>query len=288
MARPTKPQQPESAQLTPEQMERGIARLSKRIADLEAFDPDLISERWHPDVKALEVSIEETLDAVFGHNTIERRRYGPAASLDDGPLMMGGMGPPVDFQSFLREGRASAMALLRQAIKGLGEQLDENAPGLSSQATLAPVERNNKVFIVHGRHAGPKETVARFLDKLGLVPIILHEQPNEGRTVIEKIEAFGGVGFAIVLLTPDDYGALVGEEAQPRARQNVVLELGYFLGKLGRKKVSTLAVGPMEVPSDWRGVIDEPFDDLGRWKMTLAREMRAAGYAIDMNIVVDL
>ena len=109
---------------------------------------------------------------------------------------------------------------------------------------------------MHGREEEPREAVARFLERLGFQPIILHEQANQGRTVIEKVEDNSDVGFAVIILTPDDMGNLKGEEPQPRARQNVLLELGYFIGKLTRKRVCTLKVGELEIPSDWRGVVD--------------------------------
>lgn len=120
-------------------------------------------------------------------------------------------------------------------LEGLATELDDGQPELDPDvapgAVVHPVSLR-KVFIVHGHDTEAKETVARFLQRLGLEPIILHEQANEGRTVIEKIEIFSDVGFAVVLLTPDDLGA---EKADPvklkaRARQNVVLELGYFSG----------------------------------------------------------
>lgn len=104
--------------------------------------------------------------------------------------------------------------------------------------------------------------------------------------MIEKVEAHSDVGFAIVLLTPDDEGCVKGGTPIPRARQNVLLELGYFIGKLGRARVCTLKVGDPEIPSDWRGVIDEPFDAGGGWKQTLARELEAASYEIDWNKVM--
>jgi predicted nucleotide-binding protein len=139
---------------------------------------------------------------------------------------------------------------------------------------------------VHGRDDGPREAVARFLERLGFEPVILHEQANLSRTVIEKIEAHSDVGFAVVLLTPDDEGNLKGEPPQPRARQNALLELGYFIGRLTRQRVCTLKVGDLEIPSDWRGVIDEPFDGGAGWKQTLARELNAAGFEIDWNMVM--
>ena len=113
-----------------------------------------------------------------------------------------------------------------------------------------------------------------------------HERANEGRTVIEKVEAHGDVGFAIVLLTPDDEGSLKGGTPAPRARQNVLLELGYFIGRLGRNRVCALKRGDLEIPSDFGGVVYEPFDAAGAWKQKLGRELEAVGYEIDWNKVM--
>jgi predicted nucleotide-binding protein len=142
-----------------------------------------------------------------------------------------------------------------------------------------------KVFVVHGHDDAAKESVARFLGKLGLEPIILSEQANGGRTVIEKFEAFADVGFAVALFTPDDVGAVVSEKANlnPRARQNVVLELGYFTGKLGRCKVCALYKPGIELPSDLHGVIFLELDPKGAWKTKLAQELVQAGMKIKLE-----
>ncbi len=145
---------------------------------------------------------------------------------------------------------------------------------------------SNKVFIVHGHDGEARETVARFLEKMGFQAIILHEQANQGRTVIEKVEANGDVGFAVVLLTPDDVGCAKGGETEPRARQNVLLELGYFIGRLGRAKVCALKRGELEIPSDFAGVVWEKMDDGSGWKLALARELKAAGHNVDLNAVL--
>lgn len=145
---------------------------------------------------------------------------------------------------------------------------------------------SNKVFIVHGHDGEARETVARFLDKMGLQPIILHEQANQGRTVIEKVEAHGDVGFAVVLLTPDDIGCAKGGKPEPRARQNVLLELGYFIGRLSRAKVCALKRGELEIPSDFAGAVWEKMDNGNGWKLALARELKAAGYDVDLNKAV--
>jgi predicted nucleotide-binding protein len=141
---------------------------------------------------------------------------------------------------------------------------------------------------VHGHDDGAKQALARFLEQIGAAPIVLHEQPNGGRTLIEKLEHFGEVSFALVLLTPDDVGSLNAERPalRTRARQNVLLELGYFIGKLGRARVCALYKGIEELPSDIVGVVYVEMDDRGAWKMEIARELKAAGYSINANALV--
>lgn len=149
--------------------------------------------------------------------------------------------------------------------------------------------KTKKVFVVHGHDGQIKETVARYTEKLGLDPIILHEQPNTGRTIIEKFEVFSDVGFAVVLLTPDDVGASKDspQNLKARARQNVILELGYFLGKLGRSRVCVLYKSGVEIPSDYQGVIYTEVDDAGGWKTKLAQELVEAGFSIDLNAILN-
>jgi predicted nucleotide-binding protein len=141
------------------------------------------------------------------------------------------------------------------------------------------------VFVVHGHDEAARELTARFLEKLGTQPIILHEQPNEGRTIIEKLEHNAQVAFAVVLLTPDDVGAVAttADRLNQRARQNVILELGYFVGKLGRNRVCALHKGSIALPSDILGVAYVPMDESGGWKLLLAKELRAAGFDVDLN-----
>ncbi len=160
----------------------------------------------------------------------------------------------------------------------------EAIPAIESEEPLAllihETEASRRVFVVHGHADEPKHAVASFLRSGGLEPIILHEQPNEGKTIVEKFEKHSDVvGFAVVLLTPDDIGASAAHPAnmRPRARQNVVLELGYFMGKLGRGKVCCLYVDGVELPSDYQGVLWLPYDDSGAWRDQLAKELSAAG-----------
>ena len=115
----------------------------------------------------------------------------------------------------------------------------------------------------------------------------MNEQANLGRTIIEKVEANAGVGFAVILLTPDDLGrAKEVDNLEPRTRQNVLLELGYFIAKLGRERVCALKRGIVEIPSDFAGIVWEEFDGAGAWKQKLGRELNAVGYQIDWNLVM--
>jgi predicted nucleotide-binding protein len=144
---------------------------------------------------------------------------------------------------------------------------------------------SSKVFIVHGHDNEAIQELARFLSKIELEPIILHERANSGKTIIKKFEDNSEVGFAIVLLTPDDEAYPKGKikEKKFRARQNVVFEFGYFLAKLGEHRVCALNKGGVEIPSDLQGVIYIPMDGHGGWKAALIRELKAAGLEIDAN-----
>jgi predicted nucleotide-binding protein len=162
------------------------------------------------------------------------------------------------------------------------------ATSVSRQPRSAPVaDAKQKIFIVHGRDSGPKHEVARFLEQLGLEPVILHERPNGGRTLISKFqEESADIHFAVVLMTPDDVGGLAGGAPQnARARQNVILELGFFIGKLGAAKVCALVAGEIEKPSDFDAVVYVTFGPSGGWKTELARELRHAGISFEANRV---
>ncbi len=150
----------------------------------------------------------------------------------------------------------------------------------------------NRIFIVHGHNDKMKFEMARSIEKMGLKSIILHEQPNGGRTIIEKFTDYSDVGFAVVLLSPDDLGYKSNskpESAQFRARQNVILELGYFLGKLGRNHVVVFYMPEknFEMPSDFSGVLYIPFDEAGKWQFDLVRELKSCGYTIDANKLIE-
>lgn len=146
--------------------------------------------------------------------------------------------------------------------------------------------KKSKVFIVHGHNEGLKQSVARFLEKLKLEPIIISEQPTGGNTIIEQIEKHGDVDFAVVLMTGDDEGRKKGERKfKARARQNVILELGYFFGRLGRQHVMVIYENGVEMPSDFLGILHVPYDSGEDWKMKLAKELKNSGFEIDLDQV---
>lgn len=145
---------------------------------------------------------------------------------------------------------------------------------------------STKIFLVHGHDESARQTVARFLEKLDLEVVILSERPGSSNALIEKLERYSDVAFAVVLLTPDDVGGenVASAKMRPRARQNVILELGYFMGKLGRQKVVALLKGDLEHPSDYDGVNYVPMD--GAWQLNLAQELKAAGLKVDLNSLI--
>lgn len=293
MARRVHNQTPERPILTIDQMKSCIGRLQKCISDLMAFDPSTIKKRFNdPQVLGLEAAIDEALSRAFGTGTDAYNRYSRAVSLDNGPVVArfsspfdrGGEEEAYHAQQtreairYLAEGKDVSITLLKQAISTLESEVQE--------AELHPVAADNnscnasdcrKVFVVHGRDEELKNAVARFLNKIELQEVILHEKPNLGRHILTKFQdEAADVAFAVVLMTPDDLGGLVESELATRARQNVVFELGFFIGKLGPQRVVALVKGEIERPSDFDGIVYIPVDAAGAWKMLLAREFKAA------------
>lgn len=131
----------------------------------------------------------------------------------------------------------------------------------------------NRGFLIHGHDQTRKFEVARFIENdLGRKIIILHEQPNKGRTIIEKFEDYSGVDFAVALWTADDVGnTKIHTSLNNRARQNVVLETGFFIGKIGRENLIVLHETGVEIPSDYSGVIFISLTD--NWKDDLRKEI---------------
>lgn len=169
--------------------------------------------------------------------------------------------------------------ILNQCKSELQEQVKE-AKNATSSLRIKTSYSYSKVFIVHGHNGELKQSVARLIEKQGIEAIILDEQANQGRTIIEKFEGNSDVGGAICLFTADDLGRKNGEEEKARARQNVVFEAGYFMGKLGRDHVVIIAEPEIELPSDLSGIV---YSNKDKWKIDVLKELKAMGYSIDMN-----
>jgi predicted nucleotide-binding protein len=175
--------------------------------------------------------------------------------------------------------------------------IERMKPASAANPTVppSPVEQTSppeavpsgKVFIVHGRDEGARNEVALFLKTIRLEDIVLHQRPNRGRHLLTKFqEEAEGASFAVVLMTPDDDGGLAGTPQQKRARQNVVFELGFFIGKFGAPHVAALIVPGVEKPSDFDGICWIEFGRGTNWKNELARELKEAGVPFDSGEIL--
>ena len=180
---------------------------------------------------------------------------------------------------------ADKLHAIAQSVVGMeqGRREAATAHAETDRVNDRPTEFDSEsVFIVHGHDHSALGAVSDFLMENQLNPVVLKDEPNSGQTLLEKFLATSRVGFAIVLLTPDDLGGAVSQPTQTtRARQNVILELGYFIGAIGRERVAVLYVDGVELPSDIVGLAYISFDANGVWKTGLMLELTAAGYIPD-------
>jgi predicted nucleotide-binding protein len=198
---------------------------------------------------------------------------------------------PAD-QEYVRSSWMSGIAEFGNLLSTMREELQlfgiHNSPTTDTTERSGITPKSARVFVVHGHDEARKVSVARYLEKLGLAVTILHEQANSGRSIIEKFEEeASSAKFAVVLLTADDIGAKKDSDLAPRARQNVVFELGYFIGKIGRKNVVALCEGGIELPSDYSGVLYVELTPGDSWRLELAKEMKSAGIDIDLNRAIE-
>jgi predicted nucleotide-binding protein len=268
---------------SPHEIDVAIKQLTRRIGDLQSLDVPRAWTQKTGEIEAVTNALRSTILEIFGENSTEYRQY-KFIEIWEGPMQMGMDDHSIVSGTIL--GQRKVVGILNGLIRRLKEKQEDMGSEVTAQSkTSSPTTADSRnIFLVHGHDVAVTESVARFLTKLDLKPIILHEQPNQGRTIIEKFEHHADVGFAVVLLTPDDKGGpIAGDTTQPRARQNVILELGYFIGKLGRARVCPLYVEGVELPSDLHGMVWVPYDEAGGWRLKVASEIRAAGLSIDLN-----
>ena len=249
---------------------RKIELLDQQIADAKNGLPDDFNG-WRNDTDVV-------LRTVLGNDAPLHAKFKKISYTSQ--VWVAGM----DTSGYRPAGVRRAIAILQAAKKELALQ-SELEPSLtidepSSNEPSVP----GSIFVVHGHDDARKHEVARFLQRVTKSePVILHEQASGNRTVIEKLEKHAGTAsFAVVLLTADDLGqAKTADTLIPRARQNVVFEAGYFIGRLGRDRVTLLLEKGVERPGDLDGVVYIALDMPGAWKTALLREMAAAGLAVD-------
>ena len=177
------------------------------------------------------------------------------------------------------DGLRQTKAIFEVYLEEMQSEDAEHTPHIDLDRKIA--SHNNRVFVVHGHDGELKQLMARTLERQGIEPIILAEQVNLGATIIEKFEKNSDVKAAICLFTEDDLGkANKDADLKHRARQNVVFEAGYFIGKLGRENVVLLANRDIEMPSDLSGVV---YTDNSMWQIQVLKELREMGFSVDLN-----
>lgn len=228
----------------------------------------------NPDFQAWKTKTERFLIKKYGKDGLEYEKF---TKTHFSLMICTSDTPKSKFVEACKNGLEKAKAVFMTYLRELEE---ENViPTLQS---VSPVKSAfKKVFIVHGHDEKLKQFVARIIEKQGIEAIILSEQANKGRTIIEKFEDYSDVDGAICLFTSDDISKAKNDSADNRrARQNVVLETGYFMGKLGRDHIVILADDGIEMPSDLSGIV---YTNIENWGIKLLQELKAIGYTVDFN-----
>lgn len=245
-------------------------KLKEIIDEIDILINDNVT-KGTPAFTAWHTKAERFLIKRFGGDSLElsefrKTRFAPGIYTQPSELIDG-----------CKRGLTATKLIFSEYIKEMNEEMNEvsGSQGTQNQALY------DKVFIVHGHDGELKEAIARIVEKQGVSPIILSEQANKGKTIIEKFEENSDVSGAICLFTADDLGRSKStKDDLPRARQNVVFEAGYFMGKLGRSRVVIVAEHNVELPSDMQGIV---YTDKSNWEIDVLKELKAIGYAIDLN-----
>jgi len=261
--------------ISPQLALKRLQKLMEQIPEIRSSGYDSAAfPTWEKNVKIVLAELYGETSLIF--REFDRIRFGPGQYYHGQPQS--------EFVKAFNVGLDRATGFVESRVSDLRETVGE-VDRTPSATSFTPDPESRRVFVVHGHDHGKKETVARFLGQLDLEPIILHEQPDKGKTVIEKFEAHAAdVQCAVVILTADDIVSSREEPEQKelRARQNVILELGFFVGKFGRERTFALVEDGVTLPSDIHGVIYIPIDN-GEWRLRLVKELKAAGLQVDAN-----
>lgn len=230
--------------------------------------------------KALKYKDEKTLDSIkrkieLYNNTIfnKARNYGKQARNMSFCAISRHCSEELKYSYWVSE---------QEKLINLIEAMKEDYEMTNNNISTTQEKSNNKVFIVHGRNDEKLNEVELFVRRIGLEPIILKEQASEGKSIIEKIEAYSDVAFAIVLYTACDVGKYKNDkDLLPRARQNVVFEHGYMVAYLKRENVIAIIENGVDIPGDWSGVVYTTFNE--NWRQKTMKEMEAAGLSFNWS-----
>lgn len=243
-----------------EKLESLIAEID-RLVDHSVTHTTPAFQSWHASVERF--LIKKFGEGSFEHMKFRETRFYPSIST-----------PGTDFSKKCKEGLIASKMIFTSYLDEMKE-INVTIPQNNKPKHM------NKIFVVHGHDGELKQSVARIVEKQGIEAIILSEKVNLGRTIIEKFEDYSDVDGAICLFTADDLGHAKPEKnLKYRARQNVVLETGYFMGKLGRNHVVILADKDIEMPSDLSGIV---YTSTSNWQVDLLKELDAMGYTVDFN-----
>lgn len=246
---------------------------ANRLISKGCTSQDTEFKTWHNKTELFIVHI-------FGNESFEHNQFNNIAFYKTDFSKISSSQPRIDQAEVCRQGLIQARELLSSLLDLIVDKY-ENEESEKRKAGVIRQLNYNRVFVVHGHNGELKESVARIIEKQGIEAVILSEQANQGRTIIEKFEDYSDVGGAICLFTADDFGRSKKEDAdQNRARQNVVFETGFFMGSLGREHVVILADDGIEMPSDLSGVV---YTGTANWQVDLLRDLKAMGYTVDFN-----
>ncbi len=263
-------------------MENSRATLEKLLADGQEFTfqnfaiiEDGFPRAHTPSWVAWTTRVTSVISKMFGEDSAVFQILRSAQSV----MTLG------NYSDKFEHAKSHYIAALENALTVLTE--DTFGELISRKNAIAPHDLTNKVFIVHGHDTVAKNDLEAILREMGLDPVVLHRQVDAGKTIIEKFEEHADVGFAFILLTPDELAFLVSEKEAPeheramefRARPNVIFEFGYFVGKIGRSRTCCLYTGDVSLPSDLNGLLYKKYtSSVEEVAYSIQKELKAAGY----------
>lgn len=265
-------------------MEKAIEQLTILIESGDKFTYENFSEKGHHGYPSS--FTPEWVAWTTRCNSIILKLFGPGSPQDKAietalRVRVIGNGPDKFEQC-----KGYVIGTLKSAIDVLNNDIFHE---LMDDKADAPGMLSNRVFVVHGHDEVAKTSIEIFLSEIGLEPIVLHRQADEGQTIIEKFEKHSDVGYAFILLTPDDVSYSSSEDALPddqrkkeyRARPNVIFEFGFFVGRLGRRRVCCLYTGDVTLPSDVSGMIYKKYNqNIEEVAYSIIKDLKAAGYSL--------